>query len=114
MLCATQIRPERRRDVPAVTHADGSARPHRVERAANPTYWEVIDAFRRLTGIPAVVNTSFNVAGEPIVCTARDAVSTFVRADGIDVLVLGDLVVERGDAARAEPLVKTAAAAAVG
>lgn len=97
MLSAVRVRAERRRDVPAVTHVDGSARPQLVERRANPVYWELIEAFRRLTGIPAVVNTSFNTSGEPIVCSERDAVRTFVRAEGIEVLVLGDLVVTRGE-----------------
>ena len=80
----------------AVTHVDSSARPQLVG-VASPVYWEVIEAFRRLTGIPAVVNTSFNIAGEPIVCSERDAVNTFVQAEGIEVLVLGDLVVTRGE-----------------
>ena len=97
MLSAVQVRAERRRDVPAVTHVDGSARPQLLERRANPVYWELIEAFRRLTGIPAVVNTSFNTTGEPIVCSERDAVNTFVQAKGLEVLVLGDLVVTRGE-----------------
>ncbi len=99
MLCATQILPARRRDVAAVTHVDGSARPHLVERPANEAYWQLIEAFRQETGIPAIVNTSFNLAGEPIVCSARDAVSTFQRADDIDMLVLENFVVERSEGA---------------
>jgi predicted NodU family carbamoyl transferase len=99
MLCAAQVLPARRAAVPAVTHVDGSARPQLVERSANPVYWDLIEAFRRLTGIPAVVNTSFNLAGEPIVCTARDAVSTFRGAKGIDLLVLENFLVTRSDEA---------------
>ncbi|MGP0051394.1 MAG: carbamoyltransferase [Solirubrobacteraceae bacterium] len=95
MLCATQVRPDRRTAVPAVTHVDGSARPQLVERDTNPAYWELIDAFRALTAIPALVNTSFNLAGEPIVCSGADAVSTFLRADGIELLVLENFVVTR-------------------
>jgi len=97
MLAAGQVRPAQRRRVPAVTHVDGSARPHVVDRASNPTYWSLIDRFRGLTGVPVVVNTSFNLAGEPIVCSAADAVSTFRRAEGLDLLVLGELLVTRGE-----------------
>ena len=83
--------------MPATTHVDGSARPQRVSRTTNPVYWELIDQFRRRTGLPAVANTSLNLAGEPIVHSSQDAVSTFVRAPGIDLLVLDDLVVTRSE-----------------
>ena len=96
MLAAGQVRRDRRRQLPAITHVDGSARPQQVEAASNPRYWELIDEFRRRTGVPAVVNTSFNLVDEPIVATADEAVSTFVRADGIDLLVLEDHLVARG------------------
>jgi predicted NodU family carbamoyl transferase len=95
MLAASPIRPSERTRVPAVTHVDGSARPHAVDREHNPFYWALIDRFRELTGVPAVVNTSFNLAGEPIVCSAADAVATFQRAEGLDLLVLDDLLVSR-------------------
>jgi predicted NodU family carbamoyl transferase len=95
MLAASSVRPSQRTRVPAITHVDGSARPHAVDRSSNPFYWSLIDRFRQLTGVPAVVNTSFNLAGEPIVCSAEDAVSTFVRAEGIDLLVLDELLVTR-------------------
>jgi len=95
MLAASPVRPAQRTRVPAVTHVDGSARPHAVDRSTNPFYWSLIERFRQLTGVPAVVNTSFNLAGEPIVCSAADAVSTFTRAEGIDLLVLDDLLVTR-------------------
>lgn len=95
MLAAATVRPEVRLDIPAVTHVDGSARPQSVYRETNPAYWELIEEFRKLTGIPAVVNTSFNLAGEPIVNSAADAVSTFVRAKELDLLVLADSVVVR-------------------
>jgi carbamoyltransferase len=97
MLSAGAVRAEARTRIPATTHVDGSARPQLVERSANPVYWEMIDRFRRLTGIPAVVNTSFNLAGEPIVATAADAVSTFTRSE-LDLLVLGNLLVARNEA----------------
>lgn len=98
MLAAGQVRPEMRRSVPAVTHVDGSARPQFVDRATNPDYWSLIDEFRRVAGVPLVVNTSFNLAGEPIVNTAAEAVSTYVRGEGMDLLVLGDLLVARSEA----------------
>ncbi|WP_344084774.1 carbamoyltransferase family protein [Luedemannella helvata] len=96
MLAASSVAPSMRRVMPATTHVDGSARPQRVQRATNPAYWQVIEEFRQLTGVPAVANTSFNLAGEPIVYTAADAVSTFVRAKDIDLLVLDRYVVARG------------------
>lgn len=96
MLAASQMRPSQRRRVPAVTHVDGSARPHAVDRESSPFYWSLIERFRQLTGVPAVVNTSFNLAGEPIVSSAADAVATFVRANGIDLLVLDEMLVSRG------------------
>jgi predicted NodU family carbamoyl transferase len=97
MLAAATVRADARLRVPAVTHVDGSARPQTVYRDTNPGYWALIDAFRGLTGVPAVVNTSFNLAGEPIVNSAADAVSTFVRAKEIDLLVLNDAIVARSE-----------------
>lgn len=97
MLAAATVRPAARRLVPAVTHVDGSARPQTVHRDTNPRYWGLIDAFRELTGVPSVINTSYNLAGEPIVNTATDAVSTFLRGKEIDLLVLADSVVARGE-----------------
>jgi predicted NodU family carbamoyl transferase len=96
MLAASQVLPAQRRRLPAVTHVDGSARPHAVDRESSPFYWSLIERFRQLTGVPAVVNTSFNLAGEPIVSSASDAVATFLRAEGIDLLVLDELLVRRG------------------
>lgn len=98
MLEAGQVAPAARTRVPAVTHVDGSARPQLVERDTNPGYWTLIDQFRRRTGVPAVVNTSFNLAGEPIVSSAADAVTTFLAAKEIDLLVLDNLLVARSEA----------------
>ena len=77
-----------RSDIPAVTHIDYSARVQTVARDVNPDYYDLIKAFDRLTGCPVVVNTSFNVRGEPIVCSPRDAHTCFMRTH-IDALVLG-------------------------
>jgi carbamoyltransferase len=76
-----------RSDIPAVTHVDYSARIQTVRRETIPLFWEVIDAFRRKTGCPVIVNTSFNVRGEPIVCTPEDSYRCFMRTE-MDALVL--------------------------
>jgi len=83
-----------RSDIPAVTHIDYSARVQTVTPDTNRLYYELIKAFERRTGCPVVVNTSFNVRGEPIVCTPEDAYRCFMRTD-IDVLVLGPFVLEK-------------------
>jgi len=85
-----------RSDIPAVTHLDYSARIQTVHRETNPDYWRLIEAFRQRTGYGLVVNTSFNVRGEPIVCTPEDAYRCFMRTD-IDVLVLGPFVLDKSD-----------------
>jgi carbamoyltransferase len=81
-------------DIPAVTHVDYSARIQTVSRDTNPDYYDLIKEFERQTGCGVVVNTSFNVRGEPIVCTPEDAYRCFMRTH-IDVLVLGPFVVEK-------------------
>ena len=83
-----------RREIPAVVHADGSSRVQSVHRATNPRYHELLSHFERITGVPVVMNTSFNLKGEPIVCTPRDAVQTFYTS-GLDDLVIGDFLVSK-------------------
>jgi carbamoyltransferase len=78
----------------AVTHVDGSARVQTVSRSESPRFWRLIDEFRIRTGCPVLLNTSFNVRGEPIVCTPRDAILCFVNS-GLDTLVLEDYIVPR-------------------
>ena len=85
-----------RSDLPAITHVDYSARIQTVSRATNPRYWMLIDAFKRLTGCAVLVNTSFNVRGEPIVCTPDEAYRCFMRTD-MDFLVMGDYVLDKKD-----------------
>jgi carbamoyltransferase len=80
--------------IPAVTHVDYSARVQTVRREDNPIYYDLLAAFERLTGCPVVVNTSFNVRGEPIVCTPEQAYTCFMRTE-MDCLVLGDFVLEK-------------------
>jgi carbamoyltransferase len=94
MLFTFRVRPERCAEVPAILHVDGTTRPQSVHADALPRYARVIDGFRALTGLPLVLNTSFNGAAEPIVCTPDDAIDCFRRL-GADALVLGDLIHER-------------------
>jgi carbamoyltransferase len=95
MTMAFDVLPARCGDLAAALHAaDGTTRPQTVSRRADPLFWALIEAFRLLTGVPAVLNTSFNVKDEPLVCSPRDALRCF-SATGLDALVLGDLVVEK-------------------
>jgi carbamoyltransferase len=84
----------KRSEIPAVTHVDYSARIQTVTRETNPLYWEIIEAFRQRTGCPVIVNTSFNVRGEPIVCTPADSYRCFMRTE-IDYLVLESFVLSK-------------------
>jgi carbamoyltransferase len=93
--------------IPAITHVDYSARVQTVRREDNPAYYDLIAAFGRLTGCPVVVNTSFNVRGEPIVCTPEQAYTCFMRTE-MDCLVLGDFVLEK-DAQDASAFIDNAA-----
>lgn len=91
-----------RSDVPAITHVDYSARVQTVTQDVNPRMFSVLRAFDELTGCPAVlVNTSFNVRGEPIVCTPEDTYRCFMRTE-IDALVLGDYILYREEQAAVE------------
>ena len=83
-----------RSEIPAVTHVDYSSRIQTVRRDVAPVYWAIIDAFHRRTGCPIVVNTSFNVRGEPIVCTPEDAYRCFMRTE-MDTLVLEDCILDK-------------------
>ena len=83
-----------RSDIPAVTHVDYSARIQTVRRTDNPLYYDIIRAFYDLTGCPVIVNTSFNVKDEPIVCTPEDAYRCFMKT-GMDVLVMESFVVKK-------------------
>jgi carbamoyltransferase len=83
-----------RSDIPAVTHVDYSARIQTVHRETNPRYHALLCAFERLTGCPVVVNTSFNVRGEPIVCTPEDAFRCFMGTE-IETLAVGDCLLRK-------------------
>jgi carbamoyltransferase len=94
MILTQEVRQEKRSVIPAVTHADQTARVQTVRRDVNPRYWELIREFDKLTGVPVVMNTSFNLRGEPIVCTPKDAIRTFFSS-GLDLLVLGNFIVAK-------------------
>jgi carbamoyltransferase len=94
MILTAQVRPEKRQVIPSVTHVDGSARPQTVEKEINPLYWRLIDEFGKRTGVPVVMNTSFNLRGEAIVHTPTDALRTFFSS-GMDALVIGSFLVEK-------------------
>jgi carbamoyltransferase len=85
-----------RSEIPAVTHVDYSARVQTVRRETNPLYWEIIKAFHEKTGCPVIVNTSFNVRGEPIVCSPEDSYRCFMRTE-MDVLVLENCILFKED-----------------
>jgi carbamoyltransferase len=93
MLLVAPVR-ENKRVIPAVTHVDYSARIQSVTREQNPLYYDLIAAFDRLTGVPVIINTSFNVRGEPIVCTPHDAYVCFMRTN-MDHLVLGHYILDK-------------------
>jgi len=93
MLMVYQVRAERRVEIPAVTHVDGSGRLQTVSREVNPRYYQLISDFNELTGVPVVLNTSFN-ENEPIVCTPRHAIDCFMKTR-MDVLYLGNHAVRR-------------------
>jgi carbamoyltransferase len=94
MLFLYDVKPERAERIPAVCHVDRTARVQTVRREANPRYHDLLKAFGRRTGVPVLVNTSFNVRGEPIVCTPRDALDAYVGTP-IDALVIGSFLLEK-------------------
>ena len=93
MTQAYSVRPEKRGEIPAPTHVDGTGRLQTVTQAANPRFWRLIREFANLTGVPVVLNTSFN-DNEPIVCRPEEAIDCFLRTK-MDVLVLGDFLIRR-------------------
>jgi carbamoyltransferase len=93
MIKVYPVRPEKRSVIPAVTHVDGSGRLQTVRKEDNPLYWQLIKEFENITGVPVVLNTSFN-ENEPIVCTPSEALDCFLRTK-MDVLVLGSYFIRR-------------------
>jgi carbamoyltransferase len=111
MMKVFPIREDRRAKIPAVTHVDGSGRLQTVERATNPRYYRLIEEFGKITGIPIVLNTSFN-ENEPVVCRPEEALACFLRTR-MDMLVLGDYLVERTDIPASRPAPEPLAATSV-
>lgn len=93
MMQVYQIREDKRPLIPAVTHVDGSGRLQTVYQQTNPRYWALIEAFRKITGVPMVLNTSFN-ENESVVCRPAEALDCFLRTN-MDVLVLGNHIISR-------------------
>ena len=98
MLFVNEVRPERRDEIPAVTHTDGTARIQTVNARQNPPYYALLKAFEQRTGVPILINTSFNTQGEPVVCSPRDAIESFWTSP-LDALVIGSfMLVKTGTA----------------
>ena len=94
MLIACQALPDKQKEIPAVCHVDGSCRIQSVNPGDNPKFYQLIQAFYELTGVPVILNTSFNVQGEPIVSNPTHALRTF-GGTGIDILVMEDFIIKK-------------------
>jgi carbamoyltransferase len=94
MLFVVPVKQEKQASIPAVTHVDGTARIQTVSSRTNMRFWQLLREFKKLTGIPVILNTSFNVMNEPIVCTPYDAINCFLKTD-IDLLAIGDYLVRK-------------------
>ena len=94
MILSFTVKKEKRKEVPAIVHVDGSTRPHTVKRAVNRKYYDAIKAFENSGGVPIVMNTSFNVGNEPVVCTPEDAIRTFYSSM-LDYLAIGSFLVKK-------------------
>ena len=107
MLLAERVRPEWRDKIPAVTHVDGTARVQTIRPDQNERLYRLLQAFDKLTGVPVLMNTSFNVKGEPIVETPEDAINCFLTT-GIDYLALHDVLMAKKPSHRVvAPVIKT-------
>jgi carbamoyltransferase len=98
MLFVFDVRSDKADRIPAVRHVDGTARVQTINRRQNAPYYDLLKAFQARTGVPVLVNTSFNTRGEPIVCTPRDAVESFWTSP-LDALVIGSFLLEKPGAA---------------
>jgi carbamoyltransferase len=96
MLLVLPVSSDKRDEIPAVVHVDGTARPQTVRKETEPLYWELIHEFEQISGVPVVLNTSFNIQ-EPIVCSPEEAVDTFIRSS-VDALVLENVWIPHPDA----------------
>ncbi|HEY9199342.1 MAG TPA: carbamoyltransferase C-terminal domain-containing protein, partial [Gammaproteobacteria bacterium] len=89
-----RVKLARRHAIPAAVHVDGTARVQTINREQHPRYYDLLRAFHALTGVPVLINTSFNTRGEPVVCSPRDAVECFWTSP-LDALVIGSFVLEK-------------------
>ena len=94
MIMTFPVKEEKKKEIAAVVHVDGTTRPQTVRRSVNPLYYDMIKRFGEKTGVPVVMNTSFNLKGEPVVNSPRDALRTFFSS-GLDVLALGNFIVRK-------------------
>jgi len=94
MLYVIDVKRDKKELIPAITHVDGTARPQLVFQKDNPCYYSLIEEFYKRTGVPLVLNTSFNLRGEPIVCSPADAFNTFSKS-GIDILILNNFLIKK-------------------
>ncbi len=94
MILNFDVPKESQSKIPGVIHIDGSVRAQTVSKRINPKYWEMINSFYKQTDVPVILNTSFNIKGEPIVCTPKDAIRTFFSC-GLDYLAIGDYLVSK-------------------
>ncbi len=96
MLLAPEVLEEKKSVIPAVTHIDGTARTQSVDKEFNPLLWQLLDVHEKKTGIPVIINTSFNLQAEPIVCTPEEAINDYLKSD-MDCLALGNYFVEKAN-----------------
>jgi carbamoyltransferase len=94
MLFVYRVRPDKADHIPAVRHVDGTARIQTINRGQHAAYYDLVRAFGALTGVPVLVNTSFNTRGEPIVCTPRDALESFCST-ALDALAIGPFLLQK-------------------
>lgn len=94
MLFISPVKSGMEQKIPSVTHVDNTARIQTVSKSQNPRFYQLIEEFEKLSGVPVIINTSFNIRGEPIVCTPKDAYDCFLKTE-IDFLVMGNYLVEK-------------------
>jgi carbamoyltransferase len=94
MILSFKVPEEKRKEIPGVVHVDGTVRPQTVTKEANPRYYKLISEFEKLTGVPVVLNTSFNIKGEPMVCKPEQAIADFYST-GMDALIINDFLVAK-------------------
>ena len=99
MVTSFDVPKDRIKEIEGVVHIDGTTRPQLVKKNIYRRYWQLIKDTEKKIGVPVVLNTSFNRKGEPIVCTPKDALNTFMNC-GIDILAIGDYIVEKKEGFR--------------